>query len=985
MIEMAGKDKDSLTLAVKLGSDSYRRGGGGNLAAPVSDFVFDEVSSNRRSTVCHAGTVEEKTATATGHGPRCGEGEDSSSEYDSEVGQDAYFDISFNEWNEDCTRALSLSPTEDYTSLYLESPTPPRSDGGTEEQACMRLKGGMEQDPPPDDQTSLERTKTEQRPAGGKPGPKSSKKKMNRQEAKTGEASSIEIADVAMDDTCASSVSSVGTSQRGKTKRSKTKTCVISSNEGDSDEPPEKAPRGRKLTSVDRPLRTTGLYAGRAEAIRQVNLEKDKSLQLEREAALRGLDKEALLKDAKINIEKVKEGMEDDPTEELADKVSRCSLEVIRIAKTSSNLKGTYQKSLKIAAATSLSCVELLKERASKNQEGSNADEIKILRKEVSALRSRLENEVELERRKALAAEARADFFRQELDKLKREIGTRETQKGTTSPRLPSSPRKTGLTRQTNSTNVADTNSRNKKQTPKSDFGMEVDDPNPEEKVVLPPREEWPPAIRPSIQGKCKIIEDRPLHGVTYKIGRKPNLVTPKKRESKEEKNRVSTKTTKEELNTSPKSLADMIREIIRQELNKQKENPAPGPQKAAANTSDNRNKTTKVEERPIQTNAVEAWSQVVGRNARKGQAKQPPPKNAPANQSGFGAKKAGDTKTPRRVPRTAAIQISCKGERKYAEVMRVAKTQIDIDAIGITDIRPRKARTGAFLLEIPGADGATKADLLAAKLREITAGQEDILISRPEKMGEVRIRNIEESISQEDIALKVSQTSGCSVDKVSIGTITIAPNGLGTALLRCPLTVAKTISQVPRMRIGWTMVRVELLPPRTLQCFRCFEEGHVRAECKAAVDRSSLCYRCGKEGHVAKLCTALPHCAICAERGARSNHRMGGQACRPPRRGKRHAAPGVENVTLPPTKATEMSCVAGADLVSGRTVNEPATQPASTMQTPMDTEPLEGGVSSHSGAPEWPQEGTSWEISRPVAECAPAMEEKGITTANNA
>lgn len=52
------------------------------------------------------------------------------------------------------------------------------------------------------------------------------------------------------------------------------------------------------------------------------------------------------------------------------------------------------------------------------------------------------------------------------------------------------------------------------------DTNMEVDvdvplKGNDEEtkKAILPPKEKWPPAIRPKIKGVAKIIEDRPLVG----------------------------------------------------------------------------------------------------------------------------------------------------------------------------------------------------------------------------------------------------------------------------------------------------------------------------------------------------------------------------------------------------------------------------------------------------------------------------------------
>ncbi|XP_018368539.1 PREDICTED: uncharacterized protein LOC108764689 [Trachymyrmex cornetzi] len=105
-----------------------------------------------------------------------------------------------------------------------------------------------------------------------------------------------------------------------------------------------------------------------------------------------------------------------------------------------------------------------------------------------------------------------------------------------------------------------------------------------------------------------------------------------------------------------------------------------------------------------------------------------------------------------RRIPKTAAVQINCRGEASYAETMRIAKSNVDIDMLGIQEIRPRKTRTGALLLEIPGVDGAKKANMLADRLKEVLKEQENVMISRPEKTAEIRIRDLEESVSKEDM-----------------------------------------------------------------------------------------------------------------------------------------------------------------------------------------------------------------------------------------
>jgi len=73
---------------------------------------------------------------------------------------------------------------------------------------------------------------------------------------------------------------------------------------------------------------------------------------------------------------------------------------------------------------------------------------------------------------------------------------------------------------------------------------------------------------------------------------------------------------------------------------------------------------------------------------------------------------------------------------------MRLARARIDLKEIGIREMRPRRARTGALLLEIPGAEGVRLADTLADKLRHALA---DNMVTRPQKTAEIRIRDLED------------------------------------------------------------------------------------------------------------------------------------------------------------------------------------------------------------------------------------------------
>ncbi|KYN22346.1 Gag-Pol polyprotein [Trachymyrmex cornetzi] len=215
---------------------------------------------------------------------------------------------------------------------------------------------------------------------------------------------------------------------------------------------------------------------------------------------------------------------------------------------------------------------------------------------------------------------------------------------------------------------------------------------------------------------------------------------------------------------------------------------------------------------------------------------------------------------------------------------MKTAKEKVDVEALGILEIRPRKSRTGALLLEIPGIEGRNKANKLAEKLKAALADQQDVLITRPEKTADIRIRDLEESTTKEDILLTLTLLGNCTEEVFKMGEITKAFNGLGTLWLRCPLATAKSITKTKKIRIGWTMARVELLPERTTQCYRCLEPGHVRQQCKSENDRSAVCYRCGKYGHIARGCVEQMHCPICASRNIRADHRMSGAACNPPK-----------------------------------------------------------------------------------------------------
>lgn len=322
----------------------------------------------------------------------------------------------------------------------------------------------------------------------------------------------------------------------------------------------------------------------------------------------------------------------------------------------------------------------------------------------------------------------------------------------------------------------------------------------------------------------------------------------------------------------------------------------------------------------PVRPGALPRGASGKTQGARDGAAPKKKKKGDPPKGKGG----QGSSSPPKlaRPPRSLAVMITAP-PGSYAEVMREAKRKISAEMLGTQEIRPKRSATGAMLLELPGRD-AVKADALADRLREALAGKEGVVVSRPQKKTDLRVRDLDEATTPEDIAQAVASCGGCAAEEVKVGPIRWAADGLGTAWLQCPLEAARKVTALRRMRVGWLACRVEALQPRGMQCFRCLEAGHIGARCTSTTDRSQCCYRCGREGHRANACTLPLACPSCSEKGLRADHKIGSAQCgaasgrgpraRPPAGGGRGAA----GAGCPPGGPPGGTGVAGSALRGG-------------------------------------------------------------------
>ncbi|KAJ0177583.1 hypothetical protein K1T71_006456 [Dendrolimus kikuchii] len=276
-----------------------------------------------------------------------------------------------------------------------------------------------------------------------------------------------------------------------------------------------------------------------------------------------------------------------------------------------------------------------------------------------------------------------------------------------------------------------------------------------------------------------------------------------------------------------------------------------------------------------------EGWSVV----ARKATKKKPPAQPSGANRAAHPQarpKPPKHTKTqgPRmRVPNTTAVILTLlpaaveKGT-SYADIMQRAKANIKLGDLGIAGVKLKTARTGARMLLLPGKDSGEKADLLAARLREVLP-EDEVKVSRPERCFNVRVSGLDDFTTVEEVVAAVARATDIAAGRFNSSVVRLGPDRLGYVIIACPVAAAINLKERRRLMVGWASADVKILPSRSERCWRCLVAGHVACTCSSPVDRSKDCYRCGQPGHPAATCLNPPHCSICSAAGRAAGHWM--------------------------------------------------------------------------------------------------------------
>lgn len=232
------------------------------------------------------------------------------------------------------------------------------------------------------------------------------------------------------------------------------------------------------------------------------------------------------------------------------------------------------------------------------------------------------------------------------------------------------------------------------------------------------------------------------------------------------------------------------------------------------------------------------------------------------------------------RIPKMAAISIKSLSEDvSYAEMLKKARASFSLKELGIESSKIREAANGGLLIEVHDQDGGAKADVLASRLRVVLG--ESAQVTRPIKMGEVKLSGFDISVSDLEIKEAIKSFCGCSIDDIRMGLPWRLADGTRAAWIKCPAAVASKLSEVGRLVVGWTSVKVEDFRIRPTQCFKCWHFGHVRNMCKVKTDRTGHCFKCGQAGHALRDCTSsVATCVVCIDNKLDGRHRLGSVYC---------------------------------------------------------------------------------------------------------
>ncbi|KMQ93686.1 hypothetical protein RF55_6197 [Lasius niger] len=173
---------------------------------------------------------------------------------------------------------------------------------------------------------------------------------------------------------------------------------------------------------------------------------------------------------------------------------------------------------------------------------------------------------------------------------------------------------------------------------------------------------------------------------------------------------------------------------------------------------------------------------------------------------------------------------------------LRKLRKEISLPQLEIESSMIKHSANGGVIIEIPGKDRVEKAEKLKSKISEVL--KDTAVVTRPVVKGKLRIIGLDDTICREEVADNIAAIGGCTSADVKVGIIRMMSNRMYMVWAQCPLDAAIKAANGGKIKMGWTIAKIELLKNRPAQCYKCWGHGHVRDRCTSAIDRSKTCFR---------------------------------------------------------------------------------------------------------------------------------------------
>lgn len=224
--------------------------------------------------------------------------------------------------------------------------------------------------------------------------------------------------------------------------------------------------------------------------------------------------------------------------------------------------------------------------------------------------------------------------------------------------------------------------------------------------------------------------------------------------------------------------------------------------------------------------------------------------------------------KSNKRVATRTKDALLVKMENKsYSEVLKIVRSSIDPEAIGVEVNSVGKTKKGDLLVTVKNGEHKTQ-NLKNEIQKIIPEAQISIMINK--KI--LHLKGMEEDVTIEEIQKSVAKETESDSQLIEVRAIRPAFGGRKNATVILADKEANKLIQKGKLKIGWTFCKI-MERKKDSRCLKCWEYGHQRDQCQGP-NRDNLCRKCTQEGHKAAVCTGKLFCLFCGKEGHPSDTR---------------------------------------------------------------------------------------------------------------